>query len=207
MNLLERVLTLLGANLNSMIEKADDPERVLRQLQLDMHNQLVQVKTQVATAIAEGHKLQKRSKEKTAEADVWMHKAEQAIQQNNDEAARAALMHYNDIIKLAQRYQYQQKEQEELVLTMRRALRQLESKLSEVETTIDLLLARKRNALLQQRVFDTLSKTGNPKDSEPARKRAESPPEAEQSEQATPPSTAKEADVEQLKKLLQSPDA
>ena len=55
MNLLERVLTLLGANLNSMIEKADDPEKVLRQLQLDMRNQLVQVKTQVATAIAESH--------------------------------------------------------------------------------------------------------------------------------------------------------
>jgi len=285
MNLLERVLTLVRANLNTMVEKAEDPEKVLQQLQLDMRNQLVQVKTQVATAIAESHKLQNRSKEKTAEADVWMHKAEQAIQQNNDEAARAALLRYNDIIRLAQRYQYQQKEQEELVLTMRRALRQLEAKLSEVETTIDLLLARKRNALLQQRVFDTLSKTGNPKDkeraaraqdavleaeararaladlhqrdpevqldqlsaeqvverqlrdlkakgrspqerpllheaqphsspllhpqpqeSEPAKKRAEIPAEAEQSEQAAS-STPKEADWEQLKKLLQSPDA
>src|SRR5712691_64790 len=86
MNLLERVLTLLGANLNSMIEKADDPEKVLRQLQLDMRNQLVQVKTQVATAIAESHKLQKRSKERMAEADTWLKKAEQAIQQNNDDS-------------------------------------------------------------------------------------------------------------------------
>src|SRR6266516_3457945 len=55
MNLLERVLTLLRANLNTMVEKADDPEKVLRQLQLDMRNQLMQVKTQVATAIAELH--------------------------------------------------------------------------------------------------------------------------------------------------------
>src|SRR5256884_7525293 len=101
MNLLERVLTLLGANLNTMIEKADDPERVLRQLQLDMRNQLMQVKTQVATAIAESHKLQKRSKEKMAEADTWLKKAEQAIQQNNDDAARAALTRYNDILRQA----------------------------------------------------------------------------------------------------------
>ena len=79
MNLLERVLTLLGANLNTMIEKADDPEQVLRQLQLDMRNQLVQVKTQVATAIAESHKLRQRSKEKTVEAETWLRKAEQAI--------------------------------------------------------------------------------------------------------------------------------
>src|SRR5437660_8499735 len=119
MNLLERVLTLLGANLNSMIEKADDPERVLRQLQLDMRNQLVQVKTQVATAIAESHKLQKRGKEKTVEAEVWLKKAEQAVQQNNDEAARKALGYYNDILKQAKRYQQLQKDQEQLVVTMR----------------------------------------------------------------------------------------
>jgi len=179
MNLLERVLTLLRANLNSMVEKADDPEKVLRQLQLDMRNQLVQVKTQVATAIAESRKLQSRSKEKKAEAEMWMRKAEHAIQQNNDDAARAALTHYNDIIKQAQRYQQQQKEQEQLVVTMRNALRQLEAKLSEVETTIDLLVARKRNAVLQQRVFDALNKTGGAKDKERANRARDAVMEAE----------------------------
>jgi phage shock protein A len=166
MNLLERVLTLLGANLNTMIEKADDPEKVLQQLQLDMRNQLVQVKTQVATAIAEGHKLQKRSKEKVAEAETWLKKAEQAVQQNNDDSARAALTHYNDILRQAKRYQQQQQEQEQLVVTMRSALRRLEAKISEVETTIDLLATRKRNALIQQRVFDALNKTDGPKEKE-----------------------------------------
>src|ERR1700730_14299006 len=179
MNLLERVLTLLGANLNTMIEKADDPERVLRQLQLDMHNQLVQVKTQVATAIAEGHKLQKRSKEKVVEAEMWLKKAEQAIQQNNDETARTDLARYNDILKQAKRYQQLQKDQEHLVITMRGALRQLEAKISEVETTIELLVTRKRNALIQQRVFDALSKTGSPKEKERAARAQDAVLEAE----------------------------
>lgn len=179
MNLLERVLTLVRANLNTMVEKADDPEKVLKQLQLDMRNQLVQVKTQVATAIAESHKLQSRCKLKQAEADTWMRKAEQAIQQNNDDAARTALTHYNDILKLVQRYQQQQKEQEQIIVTMRNALRKLEAKLSEVETTIDLLVARKRNALLQQRVFDTLSKAGTQKDKERATRAQDAVIEAE----------------------------
>ena len=179
MNLLERVLTLLGANLNSMIEKADDPEKVLRQLQLDMRNQLVQVKTQVATAIAEGHKLQKRSKERMVEADTWLKKAEQAIQQNNEDSARKALSHYNEILKQARRYEQLQKEQEQLVITMRGALRQLEAKISEVETTIDLLVTRKRNALLQQRVFDVLNKTGGPKEKELASRAQDAVLEAE----------------------------
>src|SRR6266446_3504386 len=179
MNLLERVLTLLRANLNTLVEKADDPEKVLRQLQLDMRNQLMQVKTQVATAIAESRKLQSRSKEKKAEAETWQKRAEQSIQQDNDVAARAALTRYNEFIRQAQRYQRQQKEQEQLVSTMRNVLQQLEVKISEVETTIDLLITRKRNALLQQRVFDALGKTGNQKDKERANRAQDAVMEAE----------------------------
>ncbi|HLI90906.1 MAG TPA: PspA/IM30 family protein [Ktedonobacteraceae bacterium] len=168
MNLLERVFTLLRANLNTVVEKAEDPEKALRQLQLDMRNQLVQVKTQVATAIAESHRLQKRSEERMTEADKWMKKAEQAVRQGNDDAARAALARYNDFRKQSQRYLQQKQEQEQLVATMRSALRQLEAKIAEVETTIDLLVTRRRNALIQQRVFDALSKTGGTKDRERA---------------------------------------
>jgi phage shock protein A len=164
MNLLERVLALLRANLNTMAEKSEDPEKMLRQLQLDMRNQLVQVKTQVATVIAEVMKLQKRTNEKQAEASSWFKKAEQAIQQSNENVARACLGHYNDLNRQAQRYQQQQKEQEQLATTMRGILRQLEAKIAEVDTTIELLVARKRTALLQQRVYDTLSKSGSPQE-------------------------------------------
>jgi phage shock protein A len=165
MNLLERVLTLLRANLNSIVERADDPEKVMQQLQIDMRNQLMQVKTQVATAISESRKLRSRVKEKKAEAEAWHRKAEYAIQQNNDAAARSALSRYNEIIKQTQRYQQQQQEQEQLVSTMKGVLQQLEAKISEVETTIELLATRKRNALLQQRVFDALKKSDEMKDS------------------------------------------
>ncbi|HEY1350871.1 MAG TPA: PspA/IM30 family protein [Ktedonobacteraceae bacterium] len=168
MNLLERVLTLLRANLNAVAEKSEDPEKTLRQLQLDMRNQLVQVKTQVATAIAEERKLGKRGGELQSEARQWLKKAELAIQQNNENAARDFLSRYNDLNRQARRYAQQQKEQEQLVSTMRGVLRQLEAKISEVDTTIELLVARKRSALLQQRVYDTLSRSGSVKDKERA---------------------------------------
>ncbi len=168
MNLLERVLTLLRANLNSVIEKSDDPEKTLRRLQLDMRNQLMQVKTQVATAISESRKLQGRAGEKRAEADTWYKKAENAVQHNNKSAARDALTRYNDLVKLVERYQQQQQEQDQLVATMRSVLRQLKSKIAEVEATIELLVTRKRSALLQQRVYDALSKTGGSVDKDKA---------------------------------------
>ncbi len=179
MNLLERVLTLLRANLNTVVENSDDPEKTLRQLQTDMRNQLVQVKTQVATAIAQDHALQKRHKEKLAEAEVWLHKAEQLIQQNNDDAARTALSRYNDIQKQAERYGQLQKEQERLVITMRSALQRLEAKITEVETTIDLLVTRKRNALIQQRVYEALNKTGRAQSDAKAEKAQDAVMEAE----------------------------
>lgn len=184
MNLLERVLTLLRANLNTVVEKADDPEKVLQQLRLDMHNQLVQVKTQVATAIAEGHRLQKRSQEKKAEADIWLKKAKQAAQQGQDDVARRTLASYNDLNKQVQRYQQSQKEQEQFVSTMRNALRQLEAKFAEVETTLDLLAARKRNALVQQRVFDALNKSGKLPEKERADKARDAVLDAEARAQA-----------------------
>jgi phage shock protein A len=168
MNLLERVFTLLRANLNTVVEKADEPEKALRQLQLDMRNQLVQVKTQVATAIAESHRLQKRSEERMEKADESREKAEQAVQQGNDDAARAALARYNDFRRQAQRYLQQKQEQEQIVMTMRRALRQLEAKIADVETTIDLLATRKRNAEIQARVYNKLGKTVGTKDRERA---------------------------------------
>ncbi len=168
MNLLERALALLRANLDIMAEKSDEPEKALRQIQLDMRNQLVQVKTQVATAIAEGMKLQKNYREKQTEANLWLKKAEQAIQQGNENAARDFLSRYNGMLRQIARYQQQQKEQDQLTTTMRGILRQLEAKIVEVDTTIEILAARKRNALLQQRIYDTLSKSGSPKDRERA---------------------------------------
>lgn len=154
MNLLERVLTLLRINIDAFIEKAPDPQSSLRQLQLDMRNQLVQVKTQVATAIATAHQLQRRAREKHEEATAWLQKAEQALRQGNEEAARAALLQYNEVNRLALRYEQQRQAQEHLARTMRDALQQLEARLRELETTSDLLEMKQRQERIQQHVLN-----------------------------------------------------
>ena len=69
MALLERVSTLVRANLNDLIDKAEDPEKMIKQVILDMQNQLLQVKTQVAIAIADQHLLEKKQKENEDKVD------------------------------------------------------------------------------------------------------------------------------------------
>ncbi len=170
MNLLERVLTLLRANLNSVVENTDDPEKSLRQLQLDMRNQLVQVKTEIARAIAQSHALQKHDQIQQDEANKWLQKAESAVQQGNDKSARELLARYNEQNKQAERYRQLKQEQDQLVATLRSALRQLEAKIVEIDTTIELLVTRRRNALIQQKVLQALNKVNDPIEQERARK-------------------------------------
>ena len=91
MALLERVATLVRANLNDLIDKAEDPEKMIKQVILDMQNQLLQVKTQVAIAIADQHLLQKKRTRHEDRAAEWMRKAELAVDKQQDDLARAAL--------------------------------------------------------------------------------------------------------------------
>src|ERR1700751_2179894 len=91
MALLERVSALIRANLNDMIDKAEDPQKMLKQVTLDMQNQLLQVKTQVAIAIADEHLLRKKHQENEDKHAEWMRKTELAIDKKQDDLARAAL--------------------------------------------------------------------------------------------------------------------
>jgi len=79
MALLERVSTLVRANLNDLIDKAEEPEKMIKQVILDMQNQLLQVKTQVAIAIADQHLLERKQKENEDKVAEWMRKAELAV--------------------------------------------------------------------------------------------------------------------------------
>src|SRR5204863_9478388 len=92
MGVLDRVSTLIRANINDLISRAEDPEKVIRQLLLDMNNQLIQVKTQVAAAIADERLLEKRYQDNQAKAEEWQRKAELAVEQGKDDMAKDALL-------------------------------------------------------------------------------------------------------------------
>src|SRR5499427_1288256 len=128
MAILERVATLLRANLNDLIDRAEDPEKMIKQVILDMENQLLQVKTQVAISMADQHLLQKKQKEQEDKAAEWMRKAELAVGKGQDDLARAALERYQNATKLAESYQRQGADQKLQVDTLRNALDKLDQK-------------------------------------------------------------------------------
>jgi phage shock protein A len=144
MALLERVGTLLRANLNDLVDRAEDPEKMVRQVILDMENQLMQVKTQVAISIADLHLLERRAAENTQKQVEWMRKAELAVAKHDDDLARVAIDRSLENRKLAESFAEQLGDQKVQVDNLKTALRNLEGKLAEARGKSDLLLARHR---------------------------------------------------------------
>ena len=146
MSLLERVSTLLRANLNDLVEKAEDPERMLKQVVLDMENQLLQVKTQVAIAIADQHLLEKKRAEHEQQAAEWQRKAELAVQKGRDDLARSALERVLSQEQLVTGFKTQAEEQKTEADNLRQALHKLGQKLIETRAHCEMLVAEHRRA-------------------------------------------------------------
>ena len=161
MALLERVSTLVRANLNDLIDKAEDPEKMIKQVILDMQNQLLQVKTQVAIAIADQHLLEKKRKENEDKVGEWMRKAELAVDKKEDDLARAALLRVESYRELSENFAQQVTDQQAQVENLKTALRQLQGKLAEAEGRADLLIAQQRRARAVSKATDAKMAMGD----------------------------------------------
>jgi phage shock protein A len=146
MALLDRVATLIRANLNDLIDQAEDPEKMIKQIILDMQNQLMQVKTQVAIAIADQRLLEKKKKDNEEKIAEWERKAELAAAKKQDDLARQAIERVLSFRQMADGFAQQVADQQTQVENLKSALRKLEQKLAEAEGRCDLLIAQHRRA-------------------------------------------------------------
>jgi len=144
MALLERVSTLLRANVNDLLSRAEDPEKLARQLVLDMENQLMQVKTQVAIAIADQHVLLKKKGAQDAAQAEWLRKAELAVEKKEDDLARAALERALACQRLAEGLAQQHADQTSEAETLRLAYSRLQQKLTEMQARVELMTTQQR---------------------------------------------------------------
>jgi phage shock protein A len=161
MSLMERVSTLIRANLNDLIDKAENPDKMIKQVILDMENQLVQVKTQVAIAIADQHMLEKKQGENEQKIVDWNRKAELAVSKNQDDLARAAIERSLQYKQLTAGFGQQVADQRLQVETLKNALNKLQQKLEEARSKSDVLMAQHRRARTLVKAADAQSQAGN----------------------------------------------
>jgi phage shock protein A len=146
MALLERVSTLIRANLNDLVEKAENPEVMIKQLILDMENQLLQVKTQVAISIADQHVLESKLKECEENEKQWRRRAELAVDKSDDALARSAIERSMSYKTMTENFRQQVEDQKTQVENLKTALLKLQQKLAEAQSRSDVLIAQHRRS-------------------------------------------------------------
>jgi phage shock protein A len=144
MNLLDRISRLIRANLNDLLRRAEDPEKIIEQALLDMKEALKEAREQVAAAMAEAKRLEREVESHLKEAALWEEKAKEALKAGREDLAKEALRRRKRALDLAEGFKAQLEEQKGLTDRLMTQLKALEAKIDEAEARKKLLLARKK---------------------------------------------------------------
>jgi phage shock protein A len=161
MGIFARLATLIKSNLNDLISRSEDPEKMLNQVVQDMSSQLIEAKKQVAVSIADEKKLAKQAEGEAANAAEWERRAMLAIKAGDDGLAKDALARKKEHDALATALKDQWTKQKNAVEQLKNALRMLNNKIEEAKRKKNVLIARKKRAEAQRAIQETMSGMSN----------------------------------------------
>ena len=157
MGILDRLSSLLRSNINDLISRAEDPEKMLTQILVDMRSQLAKAKQQVATAIADEKRLHDQADAEFRQAQDWEKRAVLAVQEGRDDLAKQALVRQAEHVGHGQQLQQTWEAHRQETEKLKNSLRDLNDKIEEAKRKKNLLVARQRRAQAQQRIAETMS--------------------------------------------------
>jgi phage shock protein A len=156
MGIFDRFKRVVKSNLNDMISKAENPEKMLSQLVVDMNEQLIESKKSVASAIADEKKLERLMNQQVSQGEEWDRKARLALKAGKEDLAKEALLRKQEYASLATQYQEQYQAQHAAVEKLKQSLRGLQQKIEEAQRKKNLLIARAKRAEAQKRIQSTI---------------------------------------------------
>ena len=157
MGIFDRLSTLLRSNINDLISRSENPEKMLNQIIADMRSQLVKAKQQVAAAIADEKRLRDQADNEIKQAQDWERRAMLAVQEGRDDLAKQALMRHGEYVQHAQQLEATWESHRLETEKLKNSLRDLNDKIEEAKRKKNLLIARQRRAQAQKRIADTMS--------------------------------------------------
>src|SRR5882672_3428604 len=157
MGLFDRLSALLRSNINDLISRAENPEKMLNQLIVDMKSSLAKAKQEVASAIADEKKLQADAEALKKQSEDWERRAMLAVQEGRDDMAKQALVRYNESLQGAQQLHETWLKHRAETEALKGSLRTLNDKIEEAKRKKNILVARAKRAEDQQRIQETMS--------------------------------------------------
>lgn len=160
MGLFDRISRVIKANINDLVSKAEDPEKLLEQSLVEMQDDMVQLRQAVASAIASQKRLGQQYSKAQQEVNTWHQRAQLALQKGDENLAREALQRKKSYTETATTLKGQLDQQNQRVDTLKRSMLALEAKISEAKTKKDMLKARLQAAKAQEQLQETVGKIG-----------------------------------------------
>ena len=157
MGIWERFTTLMKSNINDLISRAENPEKMLDQIVVDMRAQLQKAKQQVASAIADEKRLKDQAEAEYKASQDWEQKAMLAVKQGRDDLAKQALVRQSEHLAHGQQLEATWQAHAAETEKLKNSLRDLNDKIEEAKRKKNLLLARQRRAQAQARINETMS--------------------------------------------------
>ncbi len=157
MGIFDRLKTVISSNMNDMIAKAENPEKMLNQMVLDMNEQLIESKKAVAMAIADEKRLEREVIENRTKAEEWEKKAMLAVRAGRDDLAKEALLRKQEHEAYVGQLGTQWQAQKESVEKLKESLRGLQTKIEEASRKKNILIARAKRAEAQEKINKTMS--------------------------------------------------
>jgi len=157
MGIFDRFKTVVSSNINDLISKAENPEKMLNQLLIDMNEQMIESKKAVAMAIADEKKLEREAMENKRQAEEWEKKAMLAVRATRDDLAKEALMRKQEYESYAGQLTTQWQAQKESVDKLKVSLRELQNKIDEASRKKNILIARAKRAEAQEKINKTMT--------------------------------------------------
>ena len=157
MSIFSRFSTMIKSNINDLISRAEDPEKMLNQIIVDMRDQLAKAKREVAGAIADERKLKRQLDEATKQMKAWERRAVLAVQEGRDDMAKQALVRHEEQAEHVAAFERSWQAQKEETEKLKASLRQLHEKIEEAKRKRNLLIAKQKRAQAQKRIHETMS--------------------------------------------------
>jgi len=157
MGIFTKLSTVIKSNINDLISRAENPEKMLNQIILDMRDQLASAKRDVAAAIADERKLKSQLDGEVKQARDWQHRAMLAVKEDRDDLAKQALLRQKEHTERAQVLRQTWEAQASETETLKQSLRQLNDKIEEAKRKRNLLIAKQKRAQAQRRIHETMS--------------------------------------------------